>query len=201
MRTVTALRVKGQCVAVELDGVPWRTLPIQVVVEAGLSAGLTLDRERARALARALRRQRAADVATRALSYRDRSRSELDARLAQAGVRDDDRRETLERAARAGLVDDVRFAEARGRMLADRNAGDQLVLDELARHGIEPDVARGAVSRLEPEAVRAARIVATRGRTARTLRYLASRGFAPESVEDLIAELERGATMSDAPLG
>jgi hypothetical protein len=49
------------------------------------------------------------------------------------------------------------------------------------------------IARLEPESARAARIVAARGRTPRTIRYLASRGFAEESLEDLIANVENGA--------
>jgi hypothetical protein len=43
---------------------------------------------------------------------------------------------------------------------------------------------------LEPEAVRASGIVASRGATARTLRYLAARGFSEDSLEGLVADLE-----------
>ena len=64
----------------------------------------------------------------------------------------------------SGLVDDVRFAEQRARRLAERGAGDLLVLDDLARHGIDEPVARQAVAVLEPESERAARIVEGRGR-------------------------------------
>jgi regulatory protein len=193
MATVTALRGRGARVAVELDGVPWRTLPVSAVAETGLTIGLTLDRERARVLARALRRERAADLTVRALARRDRSRAELDERLARAGVRTGDRQETLARASSAGLVDDARFATTRARALAERGAGDLFVLHDLERHGLEESTARAALSELEPEATRAARIVAARGRSARTLRYLASRGFGEESLEDLIADLENGA--------
>ena len=193
MRTVTALRARGGRVAVELDGRPWRVVPGVAVLEAGLVVGCPLERAQARALGRALRRARADDVAVRALARRERSEAELDRRLARAGVRDDDRRATLERASRAGLVDDARFAETRARVLADRGAGDLLVLQDLERHGVDEAVARVAVSLLEPEPARAARIVQARGRTPRTLRRLAARGFAEESLDDLIAELENGA--------
>jgi hypothetical protein len=64
------------------------------------------------------------------------------------------------------------------------------VLDDLVRHGIEGPLARDIVSRLEPETRRAARIVAERGRSARTARYLAARGFTEDTVEGLVAELE-----------
>jgi regulatory protein len=190
MATITALNQRGARVAVELDGNPWRTLPVAAVVEAGLAVGLLLDRERARALARALRRQRATDVAVRALARRDRSRAELDVRLAHAGVRVDDRREALERASRAGLVDDKRFATMRARILADRGAGDLLVLEDLERRGVDPAIAQAALGELDPEPARVARIIAARGRTRKTLRFLASRGFAAELLEDLVADLD-----------
>jgi hypothetical protein len=114
MPTVTALRARGTRVAVELDGRPWRTLSVASVAEAGLIVGRPLEREHVRDLARTLRRERAAAVAVSALARRERSRADLDARLARAGVRDVERRETVERAARAGLVDDARFAAAPG---------------------------------------------------------------------------------------
>ena len=42
----------------------------------------------------------------------------------------------------------------------------------------------------EPEPIRAERIVASRGASVKTLRYLASRGYSEESVERLVADLE-----------
>jgi SOS response regulatory protein OraA/RecX len=193
MATVTALRARGAQVAVELDGRAWRTLSVAVVVEAGLATGQTIGREQARTLARVLRRERADALAVRALARRERSRTELDERLARAGVREEDRRKTIERATRARLLDDARYAEMRARLVAARGVGDQLVLDDLARHGVDEALAREAVARLEPEAARAAAVIEARGRNAHTLRRLASRGFSEESLEQLIAELENGA--------
>ena len=190
MPTVTALRARGGRVAVELDGCAWRVVPLEAVVDAGLAVGHALEREQARALGRALRRQRAEAVALRALARRERSRSELERRLVQAGVREQDRRETLERASRAGLLDDARFAEARARALAAGGAGDRLVLDDLLRSGVAEPTARAAVAGLEPESARVRRIVEARGGSPKTLRYLASRGFAEESVDTLVADLE-----------
>ena len=127
MATVTALRERHGLVAIELDGGPWRTVPVVAAAEARLTVGCSLDRERARALGRALRRHRARDAAVRAVARRDHSRATLDARLERAGVRETERVETIEAAARAGLVDDARFAEARAQQLASRGAGDLLV--------------------------------------------------------------------------
>jgi len=194
MRTVTALRAtRGTRVAVELDGRPWRVVPAFAVLEAGLTVGRPLERVQARTLAQALRRDRAEGVTVRSLARRDRSRSELEARLERAGVREPDRRETLDRAARAGLVDDARFARSRAGSLAERGAGDALILEDLERHGVDERTARAALSELAPEAARAMRIVEERGGTAKTLRYLAARGFGDESVEGLVAQLENRA--------
>jgi regulatory protein len=187
---VTALSVRSGRVAVELDGAPWRTVPVRAVADAGLAVGLELDRERARALGRSLRRQRARDAAVRALARREHSRASLASRLDRAGVRSEDRDAAIESAVRAGLVDDGRFAEARARALAARGAGDRLVLDDLGRQGVDEETARAALATLEPEALRASRTVATRGASLRTLRYLASRGFSEESLEPLVADLE-----------
>jgi SOS response regulatory protein OraA/RecX len=90
----------------------------------------------------------------------------------------------------AGLLDDARFAETRARALAARGAGDRLVVDDLLRAGVAEATAHAAVATLEPEPARASRIVESRGRTTKTLRYLVSRGFAEESVDGLVAELE-----------
>jgi len=193
MAIVTALRPTRGGVAVDLDGVMWRTFAVAVVVEARLGVGLELDRRRARVLARARRRHRAEQVAVRALSRREHSRTSLDARLERAGVGESDRADVLDRAAREGLVNDVRFAEHRARQLAERGAGDLLIVDDLARNGVHEAVARTAVGELPTEAERAAAIVERRGPSPRTLRYLASRGFSEDSLEPLIADIGSGA--------
>ena len=91
MATVTALRERRGLVAIELDGGPWRTVPVIVAAEARLTVGCALERERARALGRALRRYRARETAVRAIARRDHSRATLDARLERAGVRQTER--------------------------------------------------------------------------------------------------------------
>jgi regulatory protein len=190
MPTVTALKERRGSVAIELDGAPWRTVPVAVAAESRLTLGCELDRERARSIGRALRRHRARDAAVRAVARRDHSRASLDARLERAGVRPRERGDAIDAATRAGLVDDARFAEARAKALADRGAGDLLVLGDLERNGVDDATAYAALATLEPEAVRASGIVASRGATARTLRYLATRGFSEDSLEGLVADLE-----------
>ena len=78
----------------------------------------------------------------RALARREHSRASLEGRLARAGVGGPERREALDRAERSGLVDDERYAVARARALAERDAGDELVVDDLVRHGVDETVAR-----------------------------------------------------------
>lgn len=193
MAVITALRPTRGGVAVELDHDAWRTFPVAVVVAAGLAVGAELDRCRARALARARRRHHAEQVAVRALSRREHSRASLATRLEQAGVDDALRDEVLERAESGGLVDDERFAGHRARQLAERGAGDLLIVDDLARQGVDEAVARRVVGDLPAEADRVAAIVERRGRSVRTLRHLASRGFSEESLEALVADIGSGA--------
>ncbi|HLY93750.1 MAG TPA: RecX family transcriptional regulator [Gaiellaceae bacterium] len=188
-RTVTALRElpRGK-VDVELDGGPWRRMPVDAVVGAGLMVGRTLDRETARTLARELRRSGALARATRALAARDRSRSALDERLAAAGVAAEPRREALETLERAGLVDDARFAAGRAAALAERGHGDASIRFDLERQGLSDELVADALAALEPERERARRLAERRGRGPKTARWLAARGFEPDTVEEVAGE-------------
>jgi regulatory protein len=175
-------------VEVALDGEPWRTLPAEVVLRAGLDVGVELDRARARRVRRELRRHEAMEQASRMLRRRDVSAAELDARLDRARIAPAARSETLERLTDAGAVDDARFAKARAQALADRGAGDLLVRHDLAARGIAPAAIEDAVALLEPENVRAGRICDRRGSGVKTARYLARKGFSEEAIESSCAE-------------
>jgi regulatory protein len=132
-------------------------------------------------------RSEAVEAAVRALRTRDRSAAELDERLRARGVADDERREVLGTLERIGYVDDERFARARAEALAQRGSGDALVRDDLERRGIAAETIAIVVAGLEPERVRAERVAARRGRTAKTARYLASRGFDADAVTAAVA--------------
>ena len=187
---VTALRARGAGrVAVELDGRPWRVLPLEAVYAGSLAVGTGLDRVSARALRRELRRLEARDVAVRALRDRDHTAASLERRLADRGTAPAVRRETVAAAQRAGLVDDRRFAAGRAALLASRGAGDLLIGDDLEHHGVPAAAIHAAVAGLEPESARAAAIVEARGASPRTARYLAAKGFSEAALESLIAEL------------
>jgi SOS response regulatory protein OraA/RecX len=102
----------------------------------------------------------------------------------------EDRVVALERLERAGYVDDRRVAEARAAALAGRGSGDALIRDDLGRRGIGDDLAEAAIAALEPELVRAERVLARRGGGPKTVRYLASRGFGEETLEVIARETE-----------
>jgi regulatory protein len=129
----------------------------------------------------------ATELALRALRHRDRSRQDLEERLARAGIPPEEREQTLEELASAGLVSDDRFAQERARNLANRNAGNTLIRGDLRRHGIPDEVVAAALEGLEPETERAVRIFERRGGGDRALRYLAGKGFARDSLEALTA--------------
>jgi len=183
---VTALRElpRGK-VDVELDGAPWRRVPADAVVRAGLMVGRALDRETARTLGRELRRSGALARATRALAARDRSRQALDDRLAAAGVAAGPRREALETLERVGLVDDARFAAGRAAALAERGHGDAAIRFDLEQQGLDDELVADALASLEPERERALRLAEQRGRGPKTARWLAGRGFDPDTVDEV----------------
>ncbi|HEY8777665.1 MAG TPA: regulatory protein RecX [Gaiellaceae bacterium] len=184
MPTVTRLAAgrRGR-VVVELDGAPWRTLPVEVVARAGLSEGRLLDRPALRLLRQELRRSEALAVAGRALRRQDLSERGIAERLGRASVAPAAVAESLAVLSRAGLVDDGRFARARAGSLAERGYGDAAIRYDLERQGVAPELAQEALDSLEGEGERARRLVEGRGRSARTARYLASKGFGEGAVE------------------
>ncbi|MDX6397580.1 MAG: regulatory protein [Gaiellaceae bacterium] len=130
------------------------------------------------------------ETALRALRHRDRSLAELEARLEQRGVEAPERRKALETLERIGYVDDERLARSRADELACRSAGDELIRHDLEGRGIDSTLIETALAALEPERERASAVVAKRGRSSKTARYLASRGFGAEVVEGVVAPEE-----------
>jgi SOS response regulatory protein OraA/RecX len=188
---VTALRERrgGKLVDVELDGAPWRALPLDVAARVGLREGTELDRPRARELRRELRRAEALGTAVSALRRRDLPRARLEQRLAQRGIGGAPAAEALETLERAGYVDDQRVAHGRAAALAERGLGDEAIRWDLERQGLDEALATAALAALEPEAARARRIATKRGRTASVARSLARKGFSQESLEAAFGEV------------
>ena len=188
MPRVTALRpARPGRVLVELDGERWRTLPIDVAARTGLAPGLELDRERLRTLRRELRRSEAVAAGARVLSRRDHSEQAVRTALERKGIRELEREEALATLRRHGALDDERFAHTRAAQLAEKGLGDSAIAFRLERDGIDPESAGDALARLEQERDRAVRLAARRGASVKTARWLAARGFGPESIESALA--------------
>ena len=126
--------------------------------------------------------------ALRALRHRDRTELEIDEHLSARGFSDAERERAIETLRRTGLVDDERFARARASSLADRGAGNALVRATLAEAGVELELVDEALAALEPEVTRARRIVASRGASPKTARYLYRKGFSEGVVATVVAE-------------
>jgi regulatory protein len=193
MPRITALRgERGDRVAVELDGSAWRMLPLEVVARAGLRVGAKLDRDRARAVRRELRRHEALAASTRALRHRDLSTRRLEQRLERRAVPPAERARAVEMLTRAGLLDDGRFARSRSLALAARGYGDAAIRFDLERPGVDAELAAEALAELEPERDRAVRVAAAAGGAARAARLLARRGFGDEAIEAATGVAETG---------
>ena len=129
----------------------------------------------------------ALEEAFRALRVRDRSAAELETRLERRGVAEAERGRALETLERIGYVDDERFARARAEQLAGRGSGDALIRHDLEGRGVAPEHVEAALASLAPEWERATRIAERRGQSAKTVRYLASRGFDADALEGIVA--------------
>lgn len=192
--TVTALRERKRGrVAVDLDGQPWRVLPTDAVVRAGLAVGSRLDRFTARELGREVRRAKALSAATRSLAASDRSQRALEQRLTRAGHSAAAREAAIATLGNAGLVDDVRLAETRAAVLARRGYGDTAIRADLRRRMIPSEAAADAVAGLEPELDRVARLLRGETITPALIRRLAGRGFSRDTLEEVAASFAKEA--------
>ncbi len=122
------------------------------------------------------------EIAARALRHRDRSRRQLDERLARAGVGDIERAEALETLERVGYLDERRYAQARAAALAQRGFGDDGIRQLLAKDGLPQPESDEALADLPPERDRAAGIVARLGRGPRTAAHLGRKGFGEDAI-------------------
>ena len=190
MGRVTGLQTRrGGSVLVQVDGDDWRVLPADVVVRAQLTVGTELDRRRLRVVAHERRRARALAAAGSALRVRDLPARRLEQRLERSGIPRTARVEAVAALQDARIVDDERYARSRALALAGRGAGNAAIRYDLRRQGLSRELVERALGHLEPESERAARIVAARGRSPATARFLARRGFGDETVESAAGEV------------
>ena len=132
------------------------------------------------------------ECALRALHHRDRTAFEIEEHLRARGYSDDDRSRVVGRLLRTELVNDERFAHSRATSLAKRGAGNGLIRARLAEAGVADDLVDGALEAVDGEAARARRIVASRGASHKTARYLYGKGFSDEVIRSVIAEGDDG---------
>jgi regulatory protein len=123
------------------------------------------------------------ELAASALQHRDRSRREVEERLARAGIDEERRNDALETLERVGYVDDERFAGARAEALANRGYGDEWIRHDLAGHGVAVEAVGEAIATLLPEAERATALVKRLGSTPKTGAQLARKGFGQDALE------------------
>jgi SOS response regulatory protein OraA/RecX len=188
---LTALRrARAGRVALEVDGRPWRVVPDEVALAAGLRAGLVLDRAALRRLRRELRRVEAMEAAARVLAHRDLARERLGERLLRAGVAAGDRERTLASLERAGVVDDARLAHSRAGVLAARGWGDEAIRARLEAEGIREEERRDALAALAPEPERAVEVADGEVDRRRAAALLTRRGFSPDSIDAAVGFLD-----------
>lgn len=136
--------------------------------------------------------------ALRHLSYRTRTRAEVERRLERDGVSPEVVERVLGRLEETGLLDDDRYCAAFVRdRLAHRPVGLRVLLEQLYRRGIPPERARPIVQAvLQEEGVREEDLLSTAAKKrARALRrlppaaarrrlfdHLVRRGFPPDDV-------------------
>jgi len=130
------------------------------------------------------------ESAARLLRHRDLASADLDRRLADRGFDEAERAAAIATLTRTGVLDDGRFATDRARTLAERGAGDRFIHHDLAHAGIGRELIETAVGGLEPESERARRVVARRGASPRTARYLAAKGYSEDAVRVAVAHAD-----------
>ena len=189
--TLTAVRrSRPGRVALEIDGRPWRVVPDDVVVRCGLRAGLELGRPLLRDLRRELRRSEALDAAVRTVSRRDISAVRLRQRLDARGITSQEAEAAVETLSAAGVVDDDRLARSRARALAERGWGDAAVAARLEQEGLPSQAVTDALAELPAERERAAELGARTPDRRALWRLLARRGFASETIEEIVGPLD-----------
>jgi SOS response regulatory protein OraA/RecX len=189
--TLTAVRRsrRGR-VALEVDGRPWRVVPDDVAVRCGLRAGLALERPLLRELRRALRRAEALEAALGTVSRRDVSSRRLRERLDARGIASQEARTAVDTLASAGVVDDERLARSRACGLAERGWGDGAIAARLEQEGLPSAAVAHALAELPAERERAGELAEGMPDRSAAWRLLGRRGFALETIEDVLGTLD-----------
>jgi len=186
MPEITGLHeVSASAVLVELDGAPWRKIPLTAAARAGLSVGKRLRREDLRLLGRELRRAEALTEATRMLARRPLPKALLEERLEKKGVAPVALEEAVDALEQAQYLNDRSYALERSRSLAERSYGNAAVRYILEQERVGPELIEEAIDALEPELERARAIAGSVSDRKKLLGRLARRGFDPETLDTI----------------
>lgn len=189
MPEITGLReVSPREVLVELDGTPWRKIPLVAAARAGLSVGKQLEREDLRLFRRELRRAEALTKATRMLARRPLPRALLEDRLKRKGVAPAALEEAVEVLEQAQYLNDHSYALDRAGSLAERGYGDAAIRYVLEQERVDSGLIEEAIAVLEPELERARALALADPDRKRLLGHLSRRGFDPDTIERIFEE-------------
>jgi len=113
-------------------------------------------------------------------------------RLRSRGVTEEATASALATLSVAGFVDDDRLARGRAAVLADKGWGDAAITARLVGEGLAEAKVEAGLAELEPESMRAARLVAGRD-PRKSWALLQRRGFDLETIEATLGSLDEGA--------
>ncbi len=199
-------------VSLHVDGAFFVQVPADLADRLQLRVGDALSDAELQRIREQAARTDAVDAALHYLSYRPRSRVELERRLRRRGCQPRHVATAVERCVELGYVDDRAFALAFVReRVRFRPRGRARLVSELLQRGVDRDVAEGAVrDAMAEEGVRESDLLraaaAKRWRAVRDLdpgtarrrlsAYLARRGFPHAGIRTVVGELvghdERG---------
>jgi regulatory protein len=153
VKKVTDLRrgkKRGNMINVFLDGSFAFSLQADTVAEEGLQVGQELSSTQVEALVRSRQYHHCLDAATRLLSYRPRSESELRERLLRRGFNGESIEATLAKLSEQGLVDDAAFARFWKEDRESFNPRSQWLTGlELRRKGVPEEIIKQTIGELD----------------------------------------------------
>ena len=191
-------------VSIFLDGRYAFSVDQELVIKFGLHSNLEIDQARLASLAAEAERRKALDASFNLLSYRGRSRREIEDRLKRKDVTPEVITETVRRLTELGLLDDVKFAEAFARdRLEFAHKGKRVIYAELRKKGIPKPVVEQTLSGAPDEDKSANELLDKVGRRYAALepreRYLKlhdlllRRGFSFDTIERVLGQFARRA--------
>lgn len=192
----------------ELDGEPLGAVSVELIADAGLRVGATVDAATRARLAQVARLVACYDKALDALARRARSRVELSRWLREREFTEAEIAPACDKLEALGLLHDEEYARsfARSRLAPGRGMGPRRVAAELARRGVARGTVDAVMRELEDDgtADESASIDTVAARKLRTMQglepevvkrrlygFLARRGFSGGAIRSVLAKLPR----------